>query len=301
MYLSETAALMLDRPQRLTIHDEHEISIVQGPYGRVTVNLHERSLVAHAHAELHVIFKLGAADAPFRFNATRLDVTDKQALIIPPWVPHARLEGDAASLLLVLWLSSSWAAAAVGVSRDALIASTGGLVTIQPATLAAAQNMAHLARDASQREPGEVEGVLKNLLRLVFADASTVGVPPTIKDPRPSDARVRRAMDFMNECPLPKLSADVAAEHVGLSRSRFFEQFKRCLGVTPHQYVDWIRIHRATQMLTTSTTSLADISDDLGFASQSHFSRFFSEHLGLPPGEFRRRAVRVERELAHIP
>jgi AraC family transcriptional regulator len=44
---------------------------------------------------------------------------------------------------------------------------------------------------------------------------------------------------------------------------------------------------------------LADISDELGFASQSHFSRFFSEHLGLPPGEFRRRAVHVVRQLAY--
>jgi len=291
---------MLNQRQRLTIHDEHPISIVQGPYGRVTVNLDERSLVAHAHAELHVIFKLGAADAAFRLDAARVDVTDGNALIVAPWVPHAKLEGDAESLLLVLWLSPAWAAGAIGLSRDELTSRSAGLVAISPPTLAAAQRMAQLVRDASHRDPAEVEDVLATLLRSVFADVPTEAMSPATIETRPADARIRRAIDFMNECPLPKLSAEVAAEHVGLSRSRFFEQFKRCLGVTPHQYVDWIRIHKATQRLTTSTTSLADISDELGFASQSHFSRFFSEHLGLPPGEFRRRAVRVVRELAKI-
>jgi AraC-like DNA-binding protein len=283
----------------VTLHEEHPISIVQGPYGRITVNLDDRSLVAHAHAELHVIYKLGASDAAFRLDAARVDVTDDRALIVAPWVPHAKLEGDSASLMLVLWLSPVWTATALGVSRGELDSLSAGLVAISPVTLAAAQRMAQVVRDASHRDPEDVEAALTALLKTTFADAPSETSSIT-GGMRPTDARIRRAIDFMNECPLSKLSAEVAAEHVGLSRSRFFEQFKRCLGVTPHQYLDWIRIHKATQRLTTSTMSLADISDELGFASQSHFSRFFSEHLGLPPGEFRRRAVRVVRELANI-
>jgi AraC family transcriptional regulator len=284
----------------LTNHDERPISIVQGAYGRVTLNLDGRSLVAHAHAEMHVIFKLGAADAPFRIDANRVDVSDGQALVIPPWIPHARLEGDAAALQLVMWLSPAWIAAATDITRESLFPAAARVVTIGESTLAAAQRMAELVRDASNRNPDEIDGMVAELLTMTLRDAAAeTGSLRSGVERRPADARIRRALDFMSECPLPKLSAEVAAEHVGLSRSRFFEQFKSCLGVTPHQYVDWIRIHKATQRLSETTMTLADISDELGFASQSHFSRFFSEHLGLPPGEFRRRAVHVVRQLAY--
>jgi len=271
---------------------EHPISIVQGDYGRVTVNLDERGLVAHAHAETHVIFKLGAEDAPFRVGNDRVVVTDNNALVIQPWTVHARLAG-APSLLLVLWLNAAWLKGLLATDAP------DPVVFVDDATLAAAEALADLVRDATLREPEDVARAIENVVQSVRRDQQRLaGVEvPKLAPQRLTDARVRRAIDFLNRQPVAELHVDAVAEHVGLSRSRFFEQFKLCLGVTPQHYIDWIRMRHATRGLSSSDKTLATISEELGFASQSHFSRFFSEHLGLPPGEFRRRAVSVTQNL----
>ncbi len=41
------------------------IWIVQGRFGRATVNVITRPLVEHVHREFNILFKLGGADATF--------------------------------------------------------------------------------------------------------------------------------------------------------------------------------------------------------------------------------------------
>jgi AraC-like DNA-binding protein len=81
---------------------------------------------------------------------------------------------------------------------------------------------------------------------------------------------------------------DDIASSVGLSRSRFFEQFKNCVGSSPQQYLDWERMALATRMLSCPRATVAEVSDKLGFSAPSHFARFFSQHIGLPPSDFKR-------------
>jgi len=45
----------------------------------------------------------------------------------------------------------------------------------------------------------------------------------------------------------------------------------------------------AVQRLTQSSEAVAEISDNLGFSAPGHFSRFFREHLGITPTDYRRK------------
>ena len=49
-----------------------------------------------------------------------------------------------------------------------------------------------------------------------------------------------------------------------------------------------MRIEMAQQLLVNTDMPLMDISIQLGFASQYHFSRSFKEQVGLSPSEYRR-------------
>jgi AraC-like DNA-binding protein len=102
------------------------------------------------------------------------------------------------------------------------------------------------------------------------------------------DARVVRATRYMREKALDNPALEDIAKHVGLSRSRFFEQFKTCVGVSPQQYLDWLRMALATRMLAEPGTTVTDVSERLGFSAPSHFTRFFAQHIGLPPSDFKR-------------
>jgi AraC-like DNA-binding protein len=44
----------------------------------------------------------------------------------------------------------------------------------------------------------------------------------------------------------------------------------------------------ATRMLAEPDATVTDVAYRLGFSAPSHFARFFSQHIGLPPSDFRR-------------
>lgn len=67
-----------------------------------------------------------------------------------------------------------------------------------------------------------------------------------------------------------------------MSRSRFFESFKRQLGCTPVEYQHQRRMSRAYQRLQ-EKCSVTEVSYELGYLSLSHFSRRFHQHFGMSP------------------
>lgn len=86
-----------------------------------------------------------------------------------------------------------------------------------------------------------------------------------------------------------KLSVSDIAQACGLSRSYFIRAFHDTLGQTPHQWLMKQRVDMACELLAQGAQSLADIAAGCGFADQSHFTRVFTQHIGTPPGTWRRR------------
>ena len=75
----------------------------------------------------------------------------------------------------------------------------------------------------------------------------------------------------------------------GMSRSRFTVRFTTEVGMSPHAYVNALRIWTAQTALAGSSSSFADIAKQTRFSSPQHFSRAFKEATGLTPSEYRRR------------
>lgn len=77
------------------------------------------------------------------------------------------------------------------------------------------------------------------------------------------------------------------ADMSGFSRFHFAHLFRRCIGVSPHQYQIAIRISRARQLLRNGHSS-TDVADMTGFVDQTHFIRFFHRHMGMTPSQYAR-------------
>ncbi|MFD1384625.1 AraC family transcriptional regulator [Rhodanobacter aciditrophus] len=67
-----------------------------------------------------------------------------------------------------------------------------------------------------------------------------------------------------------------------MSRSRFYQEFKRHLGCTPNEYQHQRRMAIALQRLK-QRRSVTEVSVELGYQSLSHFSRRFHQHFGITP------------------
>ncbi|MEM9794970.1 MAG: AraC family transcriptional regulator [Pseudomonadota bacterium] len=73
---------------------------------------------------------------------------------------------------------------------------------------------------------------------------------------------------------------------------QFARAFKAATGETPHRFVIARRLERAKAMVLAGSEPLAEIAYACGFSSQSHMTALFSEHIGMPPGRYRKEATR---------
>lgn len=81
------------------------------------------------------------------------------------------------------------------------------------------------------------------------------------------------------------------AQLTGLSSTHFNRRFKQVLHMTPNQYLRSIRIQAVQRLLTTTFLSIAQISQDVGYADQSHLTKRFKEVTGMTPAAYRKRFV----------
>jgi AraC-like DNA-binding protein len=101
------------------------------------------------------------------------------------------------------------------------------------------------------------------------------------------DWRIRRAVNLIRLEPKIARDIDALAREAGLSRAHFYRLFERSTRMTPHVYLNLLRMELAVKSVVHTDDSLAAVSDNLGFSAPAHFSRFFRDHAGVNPSEFR--------------
>ena len=79
---------------------------------------------------------------------------------------------------------------------------------------------------------------------------------------------------------------DVAAA-VGMSNSRFSTVFAQESGKTFTEYLTWLRIERAKELLQSSEKRSSQIALEIGYNDSHYFSYLFKKNVGMTPGEYR--------------
>jgi AraC-like DNA-binding protein len=109
------------------------------------------------------------------------------------------------------------------------------------------------------------------------------------------DPRIRKAIHIMRTSPQGFGDISVIAQSVDLSRSHFFELFRRCTGLSPIVFANVLKMEFAFDALADKSGSLTDIGDELGFSAQSHFTRFFKQHQGVTPSLYRQQVEKASK------
>ncbi len=82
-------------------------------------------------------------------------------------------------------------------------------------------------------------------------------------------------------------SLDELADIASMSPRHFARRFETLLGCTPHAYITARRFARAREMLLQERFKTHQIAHALGFSSPATFSRWFSQHAGVSPRQYR--------------
>ena len=82
------------------------------------------------------------------------------------------------------------------------------------------------------------------------------------------------------------ISLEEIAAHFHYSRSRINSIYKSTAGITINKAIAMERIRRAQHLLVKRDKSVAQISEEVGFASPQYFCRRFTKEVGCPPSRY---------------
>lgn len=271
------------------------LRIIHGVFGRVALLDMDRSLVRHAHPHCHVLIKADGADTQFAVGDKLVGLTDHQAVLINAWEPHAYVHyhDRPRTIILALYIEPDW----LKNFRPNWAASGSSNFFEKPAG-EVSPRIRRLSMDLAAMmlaDPGanyQQEQLLSDLMIAVierFTPWQTLSDRLAVIDRSRDrfDWRIRRAVSLIRGQPQVAHDVDSLAKAAGLSRAHFYRLFERSTNMTPHVYLNLLRMELAVKTVMYSDESLAAVSANLGFSMPAHFTRFFRDHAGVSPSEFR--------------
>jgi AraC-like DNA-binding protein len=270
------------------------LSVYHGRFGRATLYELNRPMTTHAHREGHLIFYVGRGHAAVPVSGTPHGLTERVAVAVNSWEPHAFIPSDWTSggLYLVLYIDQAWFERMGPVGHAALQFGRSE-IEMTPRIRAMVGEVVSLLEDYDIAE--NFDGTLFELTDACFEQSwRLAGGWQLYRGPASSfiDFRVRKSIVLLSEQLGSDIELDAVARDAGLSRPHFYRLFRRQTGVTPNIYLNTLRMEKAIERLGQTDRSVTDIADELGFSCQSVFTRFFSSHVGMAPTDYRR-AVQV--------
>jgi AraC-like DNA-binding protein len=132
------------------------------------------------------------------------------------------------------------------------------------------------------------EGVLGRLSELMFVEAvrrhlNALPGEQTGWLTGLRDRFVGRALTVLHSQPAHPWTLEELAREAGLSRSSFAERSVHFVGQPPMHYLAHWRMQMAAGLLSSGAASVAAIAEDVGYESETAFSRAFKKLVGTPP------------------
>jgi len=103
-----------------------------------------------------------------------------------------------------------------------------------------------------------------------------------------SSTTVSQIMDYIKENFDKPLNNEMLSSMSGYHEYHLNRLFMKHVGTSVHKYILNIRINEAKKLLLTTEQSLTYIAEKVGFNSNTHFSSYFKQVIGISPLEFRK-------------
>jgi AraC family transcriptional regulator len=270
------------------------LRVAHGVFGRVALLDMDRQLVRHAHPHCHVLLKVEGGDTQFAVRDAIAPLTEANAVLINAWEPHAYAHDPRRerTIILALYIEPSWlktfrpnwaASGAPGFFDRATGELSQAIRKLRDDLAAAMINAPEAVR--------EHEALLADLMIAVierFTPWRTISASlRTLAQHSIVDPRVRRSIELMRSAPGEIRDMDALARDSGLSRAQFFRRFESSIRVPPRVFLNMLRMEAAVAAVVEGKECFAAISERLGFSAPAHFTRFFRDHAGSCPSEFR--------------
>jgi AraC-like DNA-binding protein len=208
-----------------------------------------------------------------RYRAGERDCDPRSLVIEPSGEQHTNLFGRSETTILSLSLS---------VSGDGLASAVESAVGRFRHDYDAVTDL--IARRAANElaRPDDVTPLAVEAAALELVARVTRSSRPERRPAWLGDARALLHDRFAETFSLEDVGAAVGVEPERLARG-----FRRAFGEPMATYVRRLRVSAAAQLLASTELPIARIATDVGFADQSHLTRWFDRYLHMTPGRYR--------------
>jgi AraC-like DNA-binding protein len=110
-------------------------------------------------------------------------------------------------------------------------------------------------------------------------------------------ARLRAVRDRIDREYAQPLDVEALARSVHMSAGHLHRAFREAYGEAPYGYLMTRRIERAMALLRRGDLTVTDVCFAVGCSSLGSFSSRFTDLVGMPPSEYRRRALETTVEI----
>jgi AraC family transcriptional regulator len=232
-------------------------------------------LPAHSHSDTNIAVVL--AGGWYAGSDPRERDSFAPAVVVEPaGEVHANRFGPVETVVLSLSLEAGRLGAAVGDVMGRFLHVRDPYIDLL------ARRAAHELEAPDDVTPLAIEAAA---LELVARVARSVGL-----ERRPTWLGNAHAM--LHDRYADPLSLIEIAEAIGIEPARLARGYRRAYGESLGTYLRRIRVNAAARLLATTDEPISQVAGEVGFADQSHLTRWFGRYLETTPGQYRGAARR---------
>lgn len=216
----------------------------------------------------------------FIYENEKYEIKPYTAIFIPAGLKHSYYPND--DIWDIHWIALS------GYASDELLKSFG-LEHLGMFPLGDIKMLEHYFRKMHEalmadkifgnyRASGFLYDFLIEFYRLISASDTAITANPA----------VIRAIDYININYTQEITMEELCKISGVSKQHLCRLFRSVLNYRPMEYIAKRRIQAAKELLTNTSVSIEEISEETGFCTSSYFCKLFKRYEGLTPSQFRR-------------
>ena len=112
--------------------------------------------------------------------------------------------------------------------------------------------------------------------------------------------RIVQAKLFIDKHYTEKIDLENISDEAYFSKFHFIRLFKKSYGKSPHQYLTWVRVESAKELLKKGT-SITDVCYADGFESITSFTGLFKRYVYITPSQYQQLELERMAEMARTP
>lgn len=134
---------------------------------------------------------------------------------------------------------------------------------------------------------GEFEFLMMSLLyRLMYYLVSEENILPSTKYYKKTNGIISDILNYINQNFTESITLAELSMRFYVSEFHLCRNFKKSTGRTITEYINYMRIEKAKQILTESKKPIKEIAGECGFKTTAHFNHIFKEYEKINPSQF---------------